>query len=387
MAKRKPQKATDDQPKAYRAKLSDFQQLGRNPNAHTERGQYMLEEGMKEVGYLDSMVASADNVLLSGNLRSEVAYEKFGDEVIVIETDGTIPIIHKRVDVASESDTAKHAVITANRVSEVSYEPDLEVLAEYGEDIDLKKWYFDYELEALLGEETELDLGLGGESEGGGESGEDEADPVHPSDVGDFRYPSDNEWDVPVLLANLQAGALELPVNRWGTEARSKRIKGMLHFYTDDYRFEGVWKDPTTVVNGGCKTVVEPNFSTNDMMPKTVVLWHIYRKRWLARFWQSYGVRIFVDLAIAPKFRDIALLGVPKGWKSYATYTYTRDYPLDWILADHAQAVEHAGTDDILFYVYGGDQSIEKLCRDRGWLWSPAHQQAYFKSVKPWKGG
>lgn len=110
-----------DKVKAYKAKLSDFKQLDQNPNKHTERGQYLLETGIENVGYMDSMVSSEDNVILSGNLRSEVAGEKLGDEIIVIETDGTVPIMHRRTDVKSTDERAKLAAISANR-SEVDWE-------------------------------------------------------------------------------------------------------------------------------------------------------------------------------------------------------------------------------------------------------------------------
>jgi hypothetical protein len=37
---------------------------------------------------------------------------------------------------------------------------------------------------------------------------------------------------------------------------------------------------------------------------------------------------------------------------------------------------------DLLFYVYGGNKDVEKLCSERGWLWTEAHQQAYHHNVR-----
>lgn len=208
-------------------------------------------------------------------------------------------------------------------------------------------------------------------------------DIITKSDIGDWIFPSSNYYGIPDLLPSIQPRGLELPINRWGAKARSHRVEGQtVHFYTDDYRFSGIWKDPSAIINCGCRAMVEPNFSTNGEMPKAVALSYVYMKRWLARWAQSYGIEVWVDLAMESCHHDIALLGVPKGWKAYATYTYTTGYDLDeWLFPQYDFAVKHAGTDEILFWVYGGEEDVRVLCRDRGWLWSPAHQQAYHRNV------
>lgn len=198
---------------------------------------------------------------------------------------------------------------------------------------------------------------------------------------GDLVWTSKNEWGIPELLLSQQALTPELPFNRWGTNARKHRVSGTYHFYTDDYRFEGVWQHPEKVVNSGVSTVVEPNFSTNDQMPRAVVLGLVYRKRWLARYWQENGIKVLVDLALDPAHRDLTLLGVPRGWKSYATYTNTINHKIEWIFHDYQQACKHAGTDEITFVVYGGEKSFINVCREHGWLWFPAHQQQYHRNV------
>jgi hypothetical protein len=174
---------------------------------------------------------------------------------------------------------------------------------------------------------------------------------------------------------------LELPVNRIGAKARGTRIEGQtLHGYTDDYRINGLWKDPSWLINSGCRALVEPNFSTNGEMPKTVALSYVYAKRWIARWAQSYGIEIWADMAMNPEHADIALLGVPKGWKAYATYTYITGYDDEWLFRQYEQAKAHAG-DWCMFWVYGGESHVQELCQENGWLWTPAHQQAYHRNV------
>lgn len=203
-------------------------------------------------------------------------------------------------------------------------------------------------------------------------------------DIGDWVFPSSNYYGIPDIQLSPSPRGLELPVNRYGAQARKNRVDGQtLHFYTDDYRFTGLWKDPSPIINSGCRAMTEPNFSTNGEMPKAVALGYVYMKRWLARWAQSYGIEIWVDLAMESCHHDIALLGVPKGYKAYATYTYLRGYDLDdWLMPQYDLAVKHAGgKDGLLFWVYGGEEQVQELCQEKGWLWTPAHQQAYLRNV------
>lgn len=208
----------------------------------------------------------------------------------------------------------------------------------------------------------------------------DKTEKLKAGDVGDWLWPTDNDFSIPLLLKDVQPRGLELPTNRWGARARRDRVEGgTFHFWTDDYRFEALWKNPSQVVNSGCNAVVETNFSTNSEMPFAVFLWHLYRKRWLSRYWQSYGIEIWADLAVAPRYRQYALLGIPKGWKAYATYSFG-SHGIDKVTAEAALAEEHAGGDPLIWVVCGEPEDLE-VCRERGWIGTPAHQQAYLRNV------
>jgi hypothetical protein len=208
----------------------------------------------------------------------------------------------------------------------------------------------------------------------------DKPERLKAEDVGDWIWPSDNDFAIPLLLKDVQPRGLELPTNRWGARARRDRVEGgTFHFWTDDYRFEALWKNPAQVVNSGCNAVAETNFSTNDEMPLAVFLWHLYRKRWLSRYWQSYGIEIWADLAVAPRYRQYALLGIPKGWNAYATYSFG-SHGMETVEAEAAFAEDHAGGDPLIWVVCGEESDLE-VCRDHGWIGTPAHQQAYLRNV------
>lgn len=180
--------------------------------------------------------------------------------------------------------------------------------------------------------------------------------------------PTNNEWGVPVLRLDRQVVRLEAPFTRWGRDARKNQMRGTWHFYTDDYRFSRLWERPTDLPsNTRCAGAVECNFSVSDHMPPAVALWQIYRKRYLARVWQDLDVCTIVDLNVPPAFRELNLLGVPRGWRAYCTRG-SSDRIGD--LSDElALAVEHAQTTDVLFCVYGGGRAVQRFCLERGLIW------------------
>lgn len=186
-------------------------------------------------------------------------------------------------------------------------------------------------------------------------------------DVPDALWATDNEYDVPLLDINMQADAVDLPLKIWGHESRYARMSGTWAFYTDDYRFGALWVDPSKVLHSRAVNAIEPNFTTGEQMPFAVCLWNIYRKRWVARWWQSRGLRIFVDLNVHPKLYALNLYGVPKGWTAYATRGYTAQ--LELLDREHALACEHAGTTSLLFIVYGGGKEVQAHCKQKGLVW------------------
>lgn len=111
--------------------LADLTPQVRNANRGTERGRGMLERSMGEVGFLGAMTVAADGEVFAGSKRLEVAGEVFSDvEPIVVESDGTRPIVVVRTDIPNADDPrAVRAGILDNRVAEVSMDWDPAVFA------------------------------------------------------------------------------------------------------------------------------------------------------------------------------------------------------------------------------------------------------------------
>jgi len=198
----------------------------------------------------------------------------------------------------------------------------------------------------------------------------------------DSLWPTDNPWSVPSLDPALQADQVVYPVTTWGTVGARRPMSGVWHFYTEDRKFEPLWKRPHRVLYSRPAAAVEPNFSTTDQTPFAMSLYHIYRKRWIARYWQSQGLKIFVDLNTdaalnsphpAVEGRRPSLLGVPSGWRAYASRAHAnRPEALE---AEFAVAVEHAAGATPLFLCVGGGHKVRQLAQERGWVWVPEQMQ------------
>lgn len=183
----------------------------------------------------------------------------------------------------------------------------------------------------------------------------------------DYVFETDNKFEIPLLKRELQVGAIALPFEKWGYIGRGKYMPGTYHFYTDDYKFDAVWKKPDKLLESQCSGTVEVNFSTNDQMPLSEGLYRIYKKRWLSRYWQLHNIPICVDLFVSDKFVQLNLLGVPKCWKAYCTRAISHN-GIGFIERDYSIACNHAETDNILFVVYGGGRLIKEHCQQKGYL-------------------
>ena len=124
----------------------DFRPLAQNPNKHTSKGMGMLDAAMSRQGYVAPMTAAADGSILDGNARIETAAVRFpGVEPIIVEHDGTRPIIAVRTDIPNaDAPMARDIIVTANRIAEVDLDYDLEVMRGFLADgLDLGPFEFD----------------------------------------------------------------------------------------------------------------------------------------------------------------------------------------------------------------------------------------------------
>ena len=183
----------------------------------------------------------------------------------------------------------------------------------------------------------------------------------------DVLYPADNDFEIPTLDIAMQAGRLELPLSPWGAEARSRTQMSTYHFYVDDYRFNRLFKDPAQLLASGCKAIVEPNCSLHDQTPIAFGLNSIYKKRYLARYCQEVGIRVYADLNVAEKFRVYNKMGIPKGYNAFATRGL--DGWMESLANDLKDAQEISGLEVPNLIVYGGGMEVKRFCQEHGLLY------------------
>lgn len=175
----------------------------------------------------------------------------------------------------------------------------------------------------------------------------------------DCIYPSNNFYDIPTLLKEEQAGRLILPLAPYGADSRLRKGIGTYHFYVEDYRFEGIWKDPIKVLASGCQAVVEPNLSLFDTTPIAYGLQQIYKKRWIARYFQECGIKVYADLNVSPKFYEFNRMGIPDGYNAFFTRGYTDR--IDRLEEEIQQAKDISGLECPNLIIYGGGKKVKDV--------------------------
>lgn len=175
------------------------------------------------------------------------------------------------------------------------------------------------------------------------------------------------ELNIPTLDLSMQASAIP-DFTAWNSNSRRRTSPQAYHFYVDDFRFSALAKKPDSLPDN-VHTVIEPNFSTHEAQPGAAAIYDIWQKRSMAALWQRRGVRIVVDMNVERRFLKLNLEGVPQGWRAYANRAYVDDF--EHLFIAHEFARTHAGTNDILYIVYGGPKSRD-LCVKYGWVWLDA---------------
>jgi hypothetical protein len=113
----------------------------------------MMETSLREVGFGDSLTVDRNGVVISGNQRLETLADIGLDNPIVVQSDGTRPIVHQRVDLDANSPQGKRLALFSNRVGQANLEWDTGVLkALQADGVSLDGLWNDDELAALFEE-------------------------------------------------------------------------------------------------------------------------------------------------------------------------------------------------------------------------------------------
>jgi hypothetical protein len=126
-----------------------------NVNKGSERGNYMLDWSISQLGAGRSILADADGRVIAGNKTLDAAAER-DLPIRVVQTDGKELVVVQRTDLRLEGEgdeqrIARQLAIADNRTSEIGYVADAEILlAHLQSGVDLSAMYREDELKILL---------------------------------------------------------------------------------------------------------------------------------------------------------------------------------------------------------------------------------------------
>ena len=104
------------------------------------------------------------------------------------------------------------------------------------------------------------------------------------------------EWNIPLVkrqfidCANIQLIACS---NTRKNDTEVKKKFGV-HFFVDDYRFKGIYDNPTRSLEKYSQYafLLTPDFSLYADMPLHLQLMNVAKNRWVGAYWQSRGLTV-----------------------------------------------------------------------------------------------
>ena len=377
-------------------KIIDIEQLAQdqhNFNKGSEQGQELMERSFKEMGAGRSILIDRNGNIIAGNKSQKAAIAAGIKKVRIIETTGDELVAVKRTDVDIDSAEGRKLAYLDNLTTQVNLtwdQTELQAVQADVEGFDIADFGFDIEdlpqVTFPTGDDVHDNSANNNNEESDSEqTEEEEPDPekmkLYFMMLGDYVYPSNNEFDIPTLLMDNMPVHLELPFTPWGAEARYKKGINTYHFYVDDYRFEQLFKDPIKLLQSGCRAIIEPNCSIHDQTPMAHAIWQTYRKRYLCRYLQECGMQIWVDLNVSPHFEEINALGVPEGYNAFCTRGVSGWLPTTerhWEMAKRISGLENPN-----MFVYGGGQDVEEWCKERDIVYVKEYMNKARQGVNP----
>ena len=95
-----------------------------------------------------------------------------------------------------------------------------------------------------------------------------------------------------------------------------QRENTAVHFFLDDFRFNGTWTQPLRYVDTlkGFECVLTPDFSCYLEMLQPMQAWNVFRGRAVGQVWQSRGLRVIPTLTWGePETYEFCFKGLPRG--------------------------------------------------------------------------
>lgn len=132
--------------------LADLTQDDKNANKGTVRGEAMLDASVNEHGAAEAVVVDKSGKIIGGNKRTKSFIKAGLNDPIVVQSDGSRPVVIQRTDLDMDKDPeARELGVMLNRSGEVSLSWDAQTLQrlEAG-GVDLSKAFDPTELSSII---------------------------------------------------------------------------------------------------------------------------------------------------------------------------------------------------------------------------------------------
>ena len=119
----------------------------KNYNKGTEYGAHLLEKSIGQFGAGRSILLDKNNRIIAGNKATEAFGALGGEDVLVVETDGTKLVAVKRTDIDLDSKEGRELALADNATQKADLEWDIEALQDASDQWDIKpdEWGVEWE--------------------------------------------------------------------------------------------------------------------------------------------------------------------------------------------------------------------------------------------------
>ena len=128
------------------------------------------------------------------------------------------------------------------------------------------------------------------------------------------QFKGDGIFDIPLLQTD-EIDLEEIELIGYDKLCDNK-TESIVHFFMDDYKFEGMWKDPEPRIERlkAYKAVLTPDFSMYTEMPLSIKVYNTFRSRWCGAYLQAKGIKVIPTVSWGePNTFWFCFDGIPKG--------------------------------------------------------------------------
>lgn len=282
-------------------KVKDLKPYKKNAKKHPKKQIERIANSIECFGMNDPIAIWKDNVIISGHGRLEAMKQLGYAEVPCIRLDHL-------TDEERKAYTLAHNKVAESEWDYSILDDEINSMTEF----DMGDFGFEFidteKNKADTQKKVENILNIGKANfPGVGKYDIPQLEPIHENEIGEIK-----EWiGFNYVLSD--------------TEPEGKAV----HFFIDDYQFTRIWNTPEKYMEklARYEAVLTPDFSPYSDMPLATQIFNHYRKHWVGKLMQEYGVKVIPTIRASRDERslDFYLDGEPKGGVVCISSMWTSD--------------------------------------------------------------